>query len=86
MRYIIAIIIGVVFMGCSYGDEKSMSECKAEEYQYLLGESIESVQKIDFQGKVRVIKPNMLTDMQFIPQRLNIRVDEEDRVIKVYCG
>jgi hypothetical protein len=86
MRYIIVILIGVVIMGCSYGDEKDISECRAEQYQYLLGESIENIQKIDFEGKVRIIKPNMMVDMQFIPQRLNIRVDEKGKVKRVYCG
>ena len=86
MRVIISFLVGVVLMGCSYADDKKVSECKAEEYQYLIGENIENVNNMDFEGKVRIIKPNMMVDRQFIPQRLNIRVDEEGKIERIYCG
>jgi hypothetical protein len=86
MRVIISFLVGVVLMGCSYADDKKVSECKAEEYQYLIGENIENINNIDFESKVRIIKPNMMVDRQFIPQRLNIRVDEEGKIERIYCG
>lgn len=86
MRYIVAIIIGVILMGCSYADDKKMSECRAEEYQYLLGRNIKNIDMEDLKREVRVIEPNMLTDMRFISGRLNIRVDDDGEIIKIFCG
>ncbi len=86
MRVIISFLVGVVLMGCSYADDKKVSECKAEEYQYLIGESIENVNSMDFENKVRIIKPNMMVDMRFISTRLNIRVDDDGKIVKIFCG
>ena len=73
-------------MGCSYQKEKSMSECKVEEYRYLLGKNIKDIDTEELKREVRVIKPNMVTDMRFISTRLNIRVDDNGKIIKVFCG
>ncbi len=86
MRYIIPFFLGALLMGCSHVKEKSMSECKAEEYQYLIGKSIESINDMNIKDKVRIIKPNMMVDMRFISTRLNIRVDEEGKIERIYCG
>lgn len=86
MRVVISFLVGVVLMGCSYADEKNISECKAEEYQYLIGKSIESINDMNIKDKVRIIKPNMMVDMRFISTRLNIRVDDGGKIIKIFCG
>jgi hypothetical protein len=34
----------------------------------------------------RVLRPGMMTTMIYLPERMNIAVDENDIIERVYCG
>tara|TARA_R110000824_G_scaffold118960_14_gene272247 strand:+ start:381774 stop:382133 length:360 start_codon:yes stop_codon:yes gene_type:complete len=37
-------------------------------------------------GSIRIIRPGMAVTKDYRPNRLNIDLDDEDRVTRVYCG
>lgn len=42
-----------------------------------------------FEGRtepVRILLPGSVMTMDFVPQRLNVRLDSEGRVLRSYCG
>lgn len=84
MDYIFLLVAGIFFVGC--GMDIVKDECRAENYQHLIGKNIDTVDTKSFDIKVRVIKPDMMHDMMFDPGRLNLKIDKDDRVIRVFCG
>ncbi len=61
--------------------------CGANALQHLIGKSREDVEAMTFDAKnVRIIRPGMMVTMDHIESRLNILLDENNRVSRVYCG
>ena len=60
--------------------------CGAEQHQALIGAEFETLMATEILGPVRVIRPNSAVTMDFIEARLNIALDENDRVIRLSCG
>ncbi|MEM9437367.1 MAG: I78 family peptidase inhibitor [Pseudomonadota bacterium] len=62
------------------------SACQADRYQSLVGQTHDDLLKTRILGPVRVIRPNQAVTMDFIATRLNIELDSEEVVTRVYCG
>ncbi|GGH62085.1 hypothetical protein GCM10011341_35920 [Frigidibacter albus] len=39
-----------------------------------------------FSQQLRVINPGQMVTMDYLEARLNIAIDEQDRISRVYCG
>ena len=67
------------------------ASCNAEGAQRFVGQTadaatVRSAMAASGAKAVRVIKPGMMVTMDFSGDRLNIRVDDADRIIAVNCG
>lgn len=60
--------------------------CGAAELQDLVGQSAQRLQTMRFGVTTRIIRPGMPVTMDYSPTRLNIRVDESDKIRAVTCG
>lgn len=60
--------------------------CGAAELQGLVQQPASVLETMRFRGPLRIIRPGMAVTMDFSPERLNIEVSDEDRIVRVYCG
>ncbi len=60
--------------------------CGASAYQDLVGQDARLLAAMTFPAPMRVIRPGEAVTMDFAPNRLNVEVDEQERISRVYCG
>lgn len=60
--------------------------CGADRLQSLIGQSVDSLSGMRFDQPVRVIHPGMAVTMDYRPDRLNIEVDGDGIITRVWCA
>lgn len=60
--------------------------CGASGLQGLVGQPASSLDTMRFAQRMRVIRPGQMVTMDYSEARLNIAVDEAERITRVYCG
>lgn len=60
--------------------------CGADRLQGLVGQDAAVLRGMSFDGPVRVIHPGMAVTMDYNPTRLNIEVDAEGVIRRVWCA
>jgi len=60
--------------------------CDAEMLGYLVGQQIGEIDTTTLPQPMRIIRPGMAVTMDYRTDRMNIELDEHDRVLRVYCG
>jgi hypothetical protein len=60
--------------------------CDAEMLGYLVGQSIGEINVETLPQPRRIIRPGEAVTMDYREDRTNIELDDEDRVVRVYCG
>lgn len=63
-----------------------VTSCQAAQFQRLVGVTHDDLLQTRILGPVRVIRPNQAVTTDFLPNRLNIELDEEETVTRVTCG
>ena len=63
-----------------------MTTCGADGWQHLVGQSGDVLAAAQFPAPMRVLRPGDITTMEFLAERLNVAVDEQNRITRVYCG
>ena len=79
----------LVFAACN-GDSRPVDaiakECGADGYGNLIGQSVDFLADKTFPNPVRIIKPGMAVTMDYSPSRLNVDLDKNNRIIRLWCG
>lgn len=60
--------------------------CGAAELQDLVGRDAAVLQTMRFGQTVRIIRPGMAVTMDYLAERLNIEIDESEKIVRVNCG
>ena len=60
--------------------------CGAGALQYLIGQSAAALETMKFGKTVRILRPGMAVTMDYRADRLNIAVDANGRIERVYCS
>ncbi|WP_409698059.1 I78 family peptidase inhibitor [Yoonia sp.] len=60
--------------------------CNADAYAHLVGADVTATDGVTADGPVRVLRPDDVVTMEFRGDRLNFALDEQDRIVRVYCG
>ncbi len=60
--------------------------CGAEALQGLVGQDAAVLQTMRFGTTTRIIRPGMAVTMDYSPTRLNISINDRERIIRVTCG
>jgi hypothetical protein len=60
--------------------------CGASGLQDIVGQEASVLAAMLFPQPMRVIRPGDMVTMDFQPGRLNIDVDAQERISRVYCG
>ena len=91
MRVAIAAVL-VVLAACVPEEEELIkrmpyeAECAADKLQHLVGQPVEAY---DFaaEGKpLRILPPGSMMTMDHRPDRLNVDLDEEGVITRIWCG
>lgn len=60
--------------------------CGASEYAHLVGSAGDKVNASMFPAGSRVLRPGMVMTMDYRRERLNVVIDDDGKVDRVYCG
>ena len=60
--------------------------CDAGMLGYLVGQSISEIDVATLPQPRRIIRPGEAVTMDYREDRTNIELDDDDRVVRVYCG
>lgn len=66
-------------------------ECDAAAAQRLIGRQrspalVQEAQRLSRANAVRVLRPGQMVTMEYRADRVNIRVDTQDKVLAISCG
>lgn len=67
-------------------DLDNTNACGAAEMQDLVGQPFSALAAMTFAQPMRLIRPDMAVTMDYSAERLNIVLDEADRIASVTCG
>ena len=83
-----ALFAMMLLVGCS-AQIKQMPEhasCPAPQLQGLVGQSASTLQTMRFGSEVRIIRPRTPITQDYSESRLNITIDANELISRVYCG
>lgn len=72
--------------GIPQPDAPGPTACGATELQYLLGQPAAVLSTMKFATTVRVIRPMTPITEDYSEQRLNIDVDANEKISRIWCG
>lgn len=64
----------------------SLEPCGGSELLELVGQPASVLETMLFAQQMRIIRPGQAVTMDMIETRLNIQIDENDVIQRVYCG
>lgn len=85
MRRIIA-ATALILAGCATTAPPPAMTCGAAGLQGLIGQSALVLQTMRFGATTRILRPNDPVTKDYRPDRLNIIIDEKERISRVTCG
>lgn len=65
--------------------EAALTSCLTDEQKALLGKEIDGAQAI-LPQEARIIPPDSAVTQDYRPERVNVDLDEDGVVIRVWCG
>lgn len=81
---------GTDFPAIGVGAETPAAEaedtCGASAFAYLVGSPRGILDTVDFPDGTRILPPDSMATMDFKPDRLNVAIDGNAEVERVYCG
>ena len=63
-----------------------VNQCGAADLQGLVGQPAAVLETMRFSQPIRIILPGQAITMDYSPNRLNIEINEADRIARVSCG
>lgn len=58
--------------------------CNAESHQIMIGQHRDALP--DLPDGTRILTPNSRRTMEWLPERMNVELDEDEMVVQVTCG
>ncbi|NSX56035.1 I78 family peptidase inhibitor [Parasulfitobacter algicola] len=63
-----------------------LKSCKGDEFAYLVGQTTDELEKTLILQPVRMIRPGSIVSQEYMPQRMNIHVNNAGKVQRLSCG
>ncbi len=60
--------------------------CGAGPFETFVGQRVDALNEVELPAGSRVLFPTTPATMDFNPERLNVSVDGNDTITRVYCG
>ena len=85
MRF--ALLLGALTLGgCVVAEQPKQMSCGADGMQDLVGKEASALAAMTFPAGTRIIRPGMPITRDLRPDRLNIDLDDQGRITRVWCG
>jgi predicted small lipoprotein YifL len=68
------------------GPAAEMDMCKSADFTYLVGQPRSALGSVEFPEGTRVLLPGSIMTQEYLPNRLNVVVDGNATVERLYCG
>ncbi len=82
---VIVTVVGPVFAAGNAPDFDALAACGANQVQQLVGLSYDGVQD-SFAADARIIPPNSPVTQDYRPARLNVDLDMDGAISRIWCG
>ena len=89
----LAVALGILIFGSAWANGTDVSKppelpdaCGSEQYQHMIGRTRPDVEELGIEPPVRIIPHGHFVTLEFLPNRINFRLDEQGLVTRVYCG
>ena len=92
MKAVTTLIITVVLTGCLAASppepapDTFVPNCGQDRFRGLVGQDAAILRELDLPGTTRVVKPGMALTQDYRPDRLNISIDEDGLINRVWCS
>lgn len=87
MKQLITIASLAALSGCvADGPDMSDDLCGAGRLGHLVGQSADVLNGLDLPENRRILRPGMAYTEDFQPDRLNISIDEDERIARIWCS
>lgn len=89
MKPIPAVLFCCLLAGCVEqpgGGETRPQTCPAPELQHLVDQPRSAFDRPAVTGPVRILPPGAMMTMDHRPDRLNVELDENGNITRVWCG
>ena len=86
MKILLTLLTLVAATGAQAMSRPKATPCGAELYRDLVGQVWQQDMLKDRDGPLRVLKPGSIMTMDFREERLNVELDEADRIANLRCG
>ena len=91
MRAALAVCAALALAGCKEEMVTSTSPedaCGASQYQSLVGQDRAAVAEAGLVAgpNVRILTPGSVMTMDYRADRVNVELDEDDKVVRIHCG
>ena len=60
--------------------------CGAEALSDLVGRPASVLEAMKFAAPTRILRPGMAVTMDYAPGRLNIEIDAQEVIVRLFCG
>ncbi|WP_333711983.1 I78 family peptidase inhibitor [Yoonia sp.] len=60
--------------------------CNAAPYADLIGKDATALERVLIMQRLRILRPGQPMTMDFWPDRINIQIDENERISRFFCG
>lgn len=60
--------------------------CQAEQFQQLVGKSADALNNVTLPAGVRILRPNMPATLDYRSNRMNVVIDEQNKIERINCG
>jgi len=85
MKYAMTILAAGLVAGCATADEPETDTCGAGDVQHLVGELHPEVAG-QFPGTARVLTHDSMATTDHRIERMNLSLDPEGRILRIWCG
>lgn len=86
MRLVLVAALGLGLAGCVEGEGPVTDACGAAGMQSLVGQGRDVLAAMTLPTGSRVIEPGMAVTEDYREDRLNIDLDDQGRIARVWCG
>ena len=66
-------------------EDAGLASCGADALQGLVGKPADVLLGMTFDADTRILRPGMPVTMDYRPDRLNIEIDADERIVRVHC-
>ena len=60
--------------------------CNAAPYAGLIGQDASVLETVLIMQRIRILRPGQPMTMDFWPGRINIMIDDDERIERLFCG